>query len=210
MTGQMRTDMKESLSALLDGETSDWETRRVLDEIERDPQLREAWHQYHRAAAGLGGLAVSGSDISARIAAAISDEVPHRAAHQWLKPISQVAVAASVAAVSLFTVQQFSQQTSSPATGQFADLALDSVRYEQVVVPEGFELPPLFSQPVSSGSVRPLETITLQLDSQLFDKDSLDKHLHDSVQRHLRQSAELDGSLLPYVRDLGDGLPSEQ
>tara|TARA_Y100001970_G_scaffold294213_1_gene448638 strand:- start:36308 stop:37003 length:696 start_codon:yes stop_codon:yes gene_type:complete len=38
-------NMKEKLSALSDGELSDFETRRLLDEIDRDPELIDFWNK---------------------------------------------------------------------------------------------------------------------------------------------------------------------
>ena len=39
----MNKAIKERISALLDGELSDFEVRRVLDEIEANAELREYW-----------------------------------------------------------------------------------------------------------------------------------------------------------------------
>ena len=36
-------NMKEKISALADGELSDFETRRILDEISSNPQYRDFW-----------------------------------------------------------------------------------------------------------------------------------------------------------------------
>ena len=45
----MTDEMKEALSAIMDGEASELETRRVLDEIARDDDLREIWDRFHIA-----------------------------------------------------------------------------------------------------------------------------------------------------------------
>ncbi len=45
----MTDEMKEALSAIMDGEASALETRRVLDEIARDDDLREIWDRFHTA-----------------------------------------------------------------------------------------------------------------------------------------------------------------
>ena len=39
--------MKEKISALADGELSDFETRRILSEISSDPAYREFWKNIH-------------------------------------------------------------------------------------------------------------------------------------------------------------------
>ena len=45
----MTDEMKEALSAIMDGEASELETRRVLGEIARDDDLREIWDRFHIA-----------------------------------------------------------------------------------------------------------------------------------------------------------------
>jgi sigma-E factor negative regulatory protein RseA len=43
----MNERLRQSLSAVVDGEADAFELRRVLDELERDPELRAAWMRYH-------------------------------------------------------------------------------------------------------------------------------------------------------------------
>ena len=38
-----KVNMKEKISALADGELSDFETRRLLEEISSDPEYKEFW-----------------------------------------------------------------------------------------------------------------------------------------------------------------------
>ena len=61
--------IKEKISALSDGELSDFETRRVLDEINTNPELREYWRklQISKRAFQNENLAFEGSDISLRV-----------------------------------------------------------------------------------------------------------------------------------------------
>ena len=58
--------IKEKISALSDGELSDFETRRVLDEIKNNPELREYWRtlQVSKRAFQNESLIFEGSDIS--------------------------------------------------------------------------------------------------------------------------------------------------
>ena len=39
-------EANESISALLDGEVSDFELRRTLEQVGQDPQLGQQWHRY--------------------------------------------------------------------------------------------------------------------------------------------------------------------
>ena len=41
-------NMKEKISALADSELSDFETRRILEEIESNPEFREFWKNIQR------------------------------------------------------------------------------------------------------------------------------------------------------------------
>jgi len=58
--------IKEKISALSDGELSDFETRRVLDEININPELREYWKklQISKSALNNESLAFETSDVS--------------------------------------------------------------------------------------------------------------------------------------------------
>ena len=58
--------IKEKISALSDGELSDFETRRVLDEININPELREYWKklQISKSAFSNENLAFETSDVS--------------------------------------------------------------------------------------------------------------------------------------------------
>jgi sigma-E factor negative regulatory protein RseA len=43
----MSEKLKESLSAVIDGEADEFELRRVLDEVSRNEQLASSWERYH-------------------------------------------------------------------------------------------------------------------------------------------------------------------
>jgi len=49
----MSVQLNESLSAVVDAEASAFETRRVLDELQRNEGLRARWHRYHLIGAAL-------------------------------------------------------------------------------------------------------------------------------------------------------------
>ncbi|MEC8442778.1 MAG: sigma-E factor negative regulatory protein [Pseudomonadota bacterium] len=60
----MNDRMKESLSALCDGECDELEVRRVLNQVGQEPELREQWHNYHLMGAVMRGEAASAVDLS--------------------------------------------------------------------------------------------------------------------------------------------------
>ncbi len=49
----MSEKLRESLSAIVDGEADEFELRRVLDEVDKSPELRAAWERYHLVGAVL-------------------------------------------------------------------------------------------------------------------------------------------------------------
>ena len=103
----MNDQIRESLSALMDGEANELELERVLKHSD-DEQLRETWARYHLASGALqsGTLQPSSIDVSERVMAAISDEpeLDIKPVARWsnfLRPAASFAVAASVFATVL-------------------------------------------------------------------------------------------------------------
>jgi sigma-E factor negative regulatory protein RseA len=96
--------IRESVSALLDGEAGELELRRLLGG-ESAATVRTAWRDYHLQRDALQGVDMrfAGFDISARVQAAIAaqEEAPAVAAagSRWWRPLASMAVAASVATV---------------------------------------------------------------------------------------------------------------
>ena len=109
----MSEQLKESLSAVMDGEADEFEIRRVLNETADDPELRGVWERYHLVRSVMRGEGrMRGADrLSARFWTQIDagDEVPpgvvEVAARKprsnwmtWSQRVAGVAVAAGVAA----------------------------------------------------------------------------------------------------------------
>ena len=53
---------KEALSAIMDGEAGELETRRLLEEIARNHDLREIWDRYHLARSAIAGDTLDSTD----------------------------------------------------------------------------------------------------------------------------------------------------
>lgn len=51
----MSERLKESMSAVMDGEADEFELRRVLDEVNGNPELLQTWQRYHAIGAHLSG-----------------------------------------------------------------------------------------------------------------------------------------------------------
>lgn len=102
-------DLKESLSALMDGEANEFEQAQIGAALAQDSELAETWERYHLIRAvfsrGLTSILVSG--VAQRVAAQIA-QLPSPGRSAWrdqLRPFkrwgSQLALAASIAAVAV-------------------------------------------------------------------------------------------------------------
>lgn len=117
--------IRESVSALMDGEARELELRQVLADANRDV-VDASWRRYHLVRQAFGSGEQAGSflhlDISARVSDAIAAQAPAAASlHRWwLKPVAGFAVAASVAAGVVITVQRGDQVLPG------ADMTLES------------------------------------------------------------------------------------
>lgn len=101
VSGGPQSKLRESISALIDGEADELELRRILANADAQ-EVREPWRSYHlqRDMLNGGDMRFSHIDLSLKIQAALADEaVPVAASSRWWRPLASVAVAASVAAV---------------------------------------------------------------------------------------------------------------
>jgi sigma-E factor negative regulatory protein RseA len=101
--------LRESISALVDGEADELELRRVLASTDTQ-DLRETWRDYHLQRDMLTGanMQFAHIDISQRLQAALADEaMPMVVGSRWWRPLASVAVAASVATVVVMGARSF-------------------------------------------------------------------------------------------------------
>ena len=116
----MKERNKESLSALLDGEADELEVRRILNQLDNDDELRDKWKNYHLMGSlmrdekfdsidltqginqALDGVADSSGNDDSFLDEAANGVVSKPA---WYKPLTSVAVAASVTLAVLLGVQ---------------------------------------------------------------------------------------------------------
>jgi sigma-E factor negative regulatory protein RseA len=114
----MSERMRESLSALLDGEANELELERVLANIANDDELRQTWVRYNAARATVSGdqPVHLDLDISKRVQAALGESqtasvgrAPASIKERFLRPVASLAVAASVAATVVIGGQQLAQ-----------------------------------------------------------------------------------------------------
>ena len=120
----MSDQIREQVSAFLDGELPGSETELLLKRLTRDAELRESFGRYAligesmrgssrvpltRGFAGRVNRAIDGER------AAVSAQVIHGGRTRWWRPIAGAAVAASVAAVAVLALQQRAEQPAMRA-----------------------------------------------------------------------------------------------
>ena len=100
---------QQALSAMLDDEAQELELRRVLRDMDRDPELSYSWYRLQLTRAVLRGESVQpAAGFAASVRAAIDDEPELRqvTTSSWRRSLGSFAVAASVAAVVIVGGQQ--------------------------------------------------------------------------------------------------------
>lgn len=145
--------VNESLSAMLDGEHSELDLRRILKAAETDEQVGHQWAAYNRTRQLINrDLAVTcGPDFLAGIQQAIADEEVNVASNDsrfFQRYAGKVAVAACFTFVFLIGANQLSTSQFDTADASLAGST--ETHQPMAVVPDGFELPPLTSRTVSS------------------------------------------------------------
>lgn len=99
---------RETLSALLDGELNEFELRRLLRQVEKQPELLDTWQRLSLGRSALQGepFRRASADFSERVAQAVSEQAPLKSAGSvWLQSAGKLAVAASVTAAVFLGMQ---------------------------------------------------------------------------------------------------------
>lgn len=142
MGESMNRDL-ETLSAFLDGETSELETRRVMRDID-DAELEtlSRWHLAQDVMHGQSSMAVP-ADFNARLSAALAEEGAPAKRPAWLGGMARLAVAASVAAATVVGWQSWEGNLSgtgeaAPALAAAQDTRLNRPFAEASLVSQSF------------------------------------------------------------------------
>lgn len=111
----MNDKLRESVSALADGEADELELRRLL--ASDDESVRVLWRELHLVRDSMTGadMRFAQIDISQRVQAALAEEAAPRRSltERWWRPAASFAVAASVATVVAVGARYFNQDTDS-------------------------------------------------------------------------------------------------
>lgn len=137
----MNDAIKMQISAFVDGELPDNESELLLRRLSQDIELRQQAARYYAISRAIRGQrAVQGSDkLRERIAAAIDDkslqdefDAIEPAGRRFLRPVTGVAIAVSVALVAILGVRQIGGVAGDNAP---ADLLADDADIGGYVVP---------------------------------------------------------------------------
>lgn len=185
----MNDTVRESLSALMDGEATELELRRIL--ASDDPAIRQQWSEMHRNQALLQeqGIAYPELDVSASVMAAIEeDKAPSSGGLK--QTLSGLAVAASVAAVVVV-----GSMGTSLFDGQSSAVVAENVSSGRVY--------PAQAAPASGGV--PVNAQTLGPVPVSADQDAKAKeHFEALLRKHTDRAAHNNGQgLTSYARVVG-------
>lgn len=123
----MNEQIREQISALLDGELPEAEQRLLLERLERDPALRLHWSRYQLISDAVHQTLPPQIDMhfADRVMAALDEQPEHHrqpvgGLARAVKPLAGLAVAASVAVVAVLAVQQTRTPDAGPGAVQVA------------------------------------------------------------------------------------------
>ena len=134
-----KVNMKEKISALADGELSDFETRRLLEEISSDPEYKEFWKniQLTKLALTEEDLNLLDRDLSNEIASKLQNTKPHykeKATRPLLSGASYiVASCVGFLAVMAYSLTPQSDSTFSEKASKIIVEAIDSPQALEVL-----------------------------------------------------------------------------
>ncbi|WP_086932688.1 sigma-E factor negative regulatory protein [Agarilytica rhodophyticola] len=217
MTQTSSSTLKESISALVDGESNDLDLQRVLKAMDSDDEARKSWSNYHAIGAVMRSEAQvdMSIDLSAAISEAIADETPEKVVNTYggmgrlWSGLGKTAIAATVAFGMVFSVQQFSGEAevdNTIAAGQADEASNDAVN--GAVVPQGFELPPLSARTVSTNTFAPKSNLprssvkfvpqgTVVLNSKSEFQEQVNRLMYKHAEQNSSSSAM---GVIPFAR----------
>ncbi|UTH73709.1 sigma-E factor negative regulatory protein [Chromobacterium sp. IIBBL 290-4] len=110
--------MKETISALIDGELEGPEADKAIKAIAEDEGLDEAWGSYHLIGDAMRANRLASIDVRARVAERLAAEPTVLAPRRWVRPrkvraASAVALAASVSFAAVVGWQQLSHRNAA-------------------------------------------------------------------------------------------------
>ncbi|RKR06324.1 RseA-like anti sigma(E) protein [Kushneria sinocarnis] len=219
----MNQKVRESLSALMDGEGDELELRRVLKSLDAAPEEADTWRRYHlvRSAIGRERDIDVNADISAAVAARISEETAateeetDNSAGRRGTPFSFVGSAAIAAAVSLMVITGVQVyrggQGSDPGMSELATQR-ESRNWSPSRAGDGAE-PAALNRSARSGAMTVGATPgwLTATDQPPQDERAQAKVLQSYLNRHVEQAGyHVSNSWMPVVQPAGGGRTASQ
>ncbi|KIA80464.1 sigma-E factor negative regulatory protein [Chromobacterium amazonense] len=112
--------MKETISALIDGELDEPLVNKAIASIADDKDLDAAWEQYHLIGDAMRANRLASLDVRAKVAERLAAEPTVLAPRRWMRPqraktAGAVALAASVSFAAVVGWQQLSHRQAAPS-----------------------------------------------------------------------------------------------
>lgn len=197
----MSDKLRESVSAVMDGEADDLELRRVLASADR-AEVRTAWRDYHlqREALSGGDLQFAQVDISAGVWAAIAKEdqavsatpAAQRSQARWVRPLTSFAVAASVAAIVVVGVRGMGGADLDAGAPSLADVQPGAATVAPAAVEASPALLPAAVEggvPVAASVTGTATAVTVSAGDEVA-KQHLDRYLQGHTERAASESGQ--------------------
>jgi sigma-E factor negative regulatory protein RseA len=198
----MSDKLRESISALVDGEANEMDLHRVLKASETDDNVRQSWRRYQAISAVVKNeeRSLLKIDISAGVKIALADDkkaVGGRIS-EMLKPMMSVAVAATVT-VAILTGTQIYQVASGGGNASLNEVATTENFNSSAPVTAGqfnnLAIPASVSTDVYA---KPSQA---QLDKRAYADAVAEQRLHSYMYRHVENSSISTGSgVMPFAR----------
>ena len=197
----MNDRIKESLSALVDGETDELEVRRLLNQLEQDDAVRDTWQRYQMIGALLRDEPAVNVDLSRGIAQAIAGEpmdevvrLPQQAVRGGGHRMRWLASGAVAATVTLAVLVGVRVTQDDRETVQMAQTS------QQM---------PASADIAGRSPVQLAEVSAEQVDPQQLEQAQ--RKLQEYVMQHTEQAAMSGGgSIMPYARVVNFGTSEEK
>ncbi|MFQ3324167.1 MAG: sigma-E factor negative regulatory protein RseA [Pseudomonadales bacterium] len=198
----MSDKLRESISALVDGEANEMDLHRVLKASETDDEVRQSWRRYQAISAVVKNdeRSLLRIDISDGIRAAVANDKATSGSRisEMLKPMMSVAVAATVT-VAILTGTQIYQAASGGGNASLNEIATTEDFNSSAPVTAGqfnnLALPASVSTDVYS---KPSQA---QLDKRAYADAVAGQRLNSYMYRHVENSSISTGSgVMPFAR----------
>lgn len=216
----------ETISALVDNEVSELELRRLLKQIDQEPEIAQVWSRYQLVGASLRGETplLAPKSFASAISEAIANEpalTPEQDAHLassdrvtdkskrfktlW-QNVSRVAIAASVAGAVVVGVQHYGIDDQANLAAPLA--AIEAPKSLQAELPSGINVPALSARTVavqSGYNSRPQESrrvmfVPHQQAAPIYNED-VSIYVNGLIEEHSgNAAATTHQGMLPFTR----------